>query len=82
MQMFIPMREPGEVGHWYLLVVHVKDKVAEILYSAPNKVKEYKRLEAARLAVKLGFINCNNLVCIVSSRRALLFRQNLKIEQH
>ena len=46
------MREPGAVGHWYLLVVHVKDKTAEIIDSAPNELREDARQEAARLAVK------------------------------
>lgn len=49
------MREPGLVGHWYLLVAHVKEKVAEIIDSAPDIAKEYVRQEAARLAVKLTF---------------------------
>lgn len=51
-QIFIPMREPGEVGHWYLLVVHVKDKTAEIMDSAPNNLRDDMRREAAGLAVK------------------------------
>lgn len=50
--MFIPMREPGEIGHWYLLVVHVKEKKAEIVDSAPNNMRDSDRLFAARLAVK------------------------------
>lgn len=44
------------VEHWYLLVVHVKDKIAKIIDSAPNKFSEYIKQEAARLTVKFYFL--------------------------
>ncbi|KAK9939302.1 hypothetical protein M0R45_016001 [Rubus argutus] len=46
-----PLRDPTEMGHWYLLVVHVKEKLAEILDSAPNSMRDAGRL-STRLTVK------------------------------
>lgn len=51
--MFIPMRDPEEMGHWYLLVVHVKEKSAEIIDSAPNSMRDADRQFAASSTVKL-----------------------------
>ncbi|KAK9929432.1 hypothetical protein M0R45_026532 [Rubus argutus] len=50
--MFIPMREPSEIGYWYLLVVHVKGKKAERVDNAPDNKRDSDRLFSARLAVK------------------------------
>ncbi|KAK9937611.1 hypothetical protein M0R45_014389 [Rubus argutus] len=52
-RIFIPMREPSEIGHWYLLVVHVKEKKAEIVDSAPDNRRDSDRLFAARLALNM-----------------------------
>lgn len=49
MQIFIPMREPSEVGHWYLLEV----QVAKILDSAPNKLRYLERHDVARMAISI-----------------------------
>ncbi|XP_040375220.1 uncharacterized protein LOC112196910 isoform X2 [Rosa chinensis] len=53
-RIFIPMHDPGiqeKDAHWYLLVVHVRDRSAEILDSAPNPSKTISRQRDARAAV-------------------------------
>ncbi|PRQ16934.1 putative Ulp1 protease family catalytic domain-containing protein [Rosa chinensis] len=55
-QIFIPMHEEGtnkRHGHWYLLVVHVRDRHAEILDSYPANGKTMSRIQAARLAMNM-----------------------------
>lgn len=53
--MFIPLLEEAqnsvEVGHWYLLVVHIRARYAEILDSCPIESKKLSRMQAAREAV-------------------------------
>ncbi|PRQ24049.1 putative Ulp1 peptidase [Rosa chinensis] len=55
-RIFIPMHEEGtnkRHGHWYLLVVHVRDRHAEILDSYPANGKTMSRIQAARLAMNM-----------------------------
>lgn len=51
-QIFVPMWEKGVVDHWYLLVVHPKERYAEILDSAPHPDKDGERKSVAKFAVK------------------------------
>ncbi|KAK9923013.1 hypothetical protein M0R45_031448 [Rubus argutus] len=50
---FIPMWEKGVVDHWYLLVVHPKEKYAEILDSAPHPDKDDGRKSVAKFALQM-----------------------------
>lgn len=44
LQIFIPMRDPRPVAHWFLLVVHLKEETTEIYDSAPNEERDSDRL--------------------------------------
>lgn len=53
-QIFIPMREAGQgeqPAHFYLLVVHVRDRFAEIMDSCPVEGKKASRMRDARTVV-------------------------------
>lgn len=52
LQIFVPMWEKGVVDHWYLLVVHPKEKYADILDSAPHPDKDDERKSVAKFAVE------------------------------
>ncbi|KAL6216090.1 hypothetical protein ACLB2K_009317 [Fragaria x ananassa] len=50
-RIFVPMHEPkhkGRTGHWYLLVIHVKDRYVELIDSLEDEAKFLSRRRDAK----------------------------------
>lgn len=63
MQIFIPLYDdPGKQDdprkHWFLLVVHLPHKQAELWDSSPNEGGELRRIDIAKAAVSLNLTIC------------------------
>lgn len=60
LQIFVPLHEEANGGHWFLMVVHPMTLVAEIWDSSPSIEMDSSRLATARAAVSI-----NNCICIL-----------------
>ncbi|KAK9943738.1 hypothetical protein M0R45_009338 [Rubus argutus] len=55
-RIFIPMREEGmknQLAHWYLLVLHIRQRYADILDNAPTEGKKASCLQDARTVLRM-----------------------------